>query len=627
MEARRGAETDAPPHAELQPAQVRACLENLLSSPAFSGSPRRAQLLRYLVERTLAGDGERINEYAIGLDVFGKPASFDPRLESIVRTELARLRQKLRDYYVQDGLNDAVQIDIPPRSYVPGFRLREPAATLAATPRPPSVLPRRQWWIVSAAILALAVIALTIWLLRSTPAHPLNSVAVLPFVNLSPDHRGDYLADGITEELTNNLAQSGKLRVVARTSAWLFKGKAADIREIGRRLNVENAVEGSIESEGDQIRITAQMNRTSDGYHVWSRSYKASAGDTAAIEDEIAQSIIAVMRGGERKAVRPPILDSTKNPEAHDLYLRAYELALHHPDSYRQSVALFQQALRADPAYVNAYIGLARVHISLLHVTQETPQQAIPPTRAALEKALQLDPSCGEARGMLADLIATYDWNWPLAESQFRQALAEGAQSTTHSFYGLLLATRGRFREAQAQFRVAEDLDPLGFGPRFNQFFAFYLERNYSEAKRVLQALREMNPDRWDVPFMRGIVAVTEQDCAAANNELEWCARKFPAPVTKIGLALAAACNGQRGQARSYLAEASTPDKAAYTSPYQLALGYAALGDEETALAQLQKSADAKEMQILYLKCDPGLDALRSDPRFIALEKRVGLLD
>ncbi len=627
--ARRAA-VDVQLHVQIDPTEVRAHLERLLASHAFSSSPRRAQLLRYLVGRALAGKGEQINEYAIGVDAFGKPPSFDPRLDSIVRTELSRLRQKLKEYYAEDGLRERIQIELPPRSYAPKFRLREQMREAAPQP---GVQHHPRWWLRAGAIAAadgiaaLAISAVAIWALRSTGAHPMNSVAVLPFVNLSPDHRDDYLADGITEELTNDLAQSAGLRVVARTSAWLFKGRAADIREIGRKLNVADALEGSFEREGDRVRITAQLNRTSDGYHVWSRSYQGQDRDMMAIEHQIAQSITGALGGRVVRTTAVVTADSTQDPAAHDLYLRAYELGLHHPGSYRQSLALFDQAIHADRSYVNAYIGIARVHIQLVHLTQEAPQQGFAAAKAVLEKALALDPACGEARGLLADLIAIDEWNWPLAEQEFRRALEQGAQSTTHSLYGSLLATRGRFREAQAELRTAQDLDPLAMGPRFNQVQAFYMQRDYAEAVRIVRGMLEMNPDQWDARFTLAGLDIYQHNCEDAGRQYEWCARKFSAPVTKIGLALASACAGKREQALSYLDQAKRPDPTGYTSPFQLAIGYSAIGDKEAAISLLEKSADIKEMQVLVIKYDPVFDGIRGDARFIALEKRVGLLN
>lgn len=626
MEVQPDANIGESASASVHAAEARAYLERLLASPSFAASPRRAQLLRYLAMRALAGEGESINEYAIGVDVFGKPPSFDPRLESVVRTEFSRLRQKLKEYYAGEGRADPIWIDFPQRSYVAALTHQTHAESLPPTPAAPMPAVRRRWpWALAAALAIVAAVAT--WDLKRIPEYHSNSLVVLPFQNLSADRNDDYLADGLTEDLTNHLAQAKDLRVVARTTAYLFKGKAIDIRDLGRRLNVETVIEGSFARQGDLIHITAQMNRTSDGYHVWSHSYEAPARNIIATQEEIARSIVSELRRSGQKPVVPLTSDSTKDPEAHDLYLRAnHERFLNTPGSYLRSLALFQAAVERDPRYVNAYVGIGRSYVSLMHLSEQPPQMAVPAAKAALGKALELNPSAGEVRGLLADLIETYDWDWARAQREFERAIADGGQAPTHSLYGSLLATRGNFREAQAELRLAQDLDPLGVGPRFNQFVAFSLERNYPEAKSVLNGMLSMNPDMLDARYSLGAMAFMEHDCARARSEYEWAARKFPAPFTTIGLALACACEGRRDQARQLLAEAAKPAKAGYTSPYGLALGYAAVGDNETALSLLEQSAGAKEMQILYLKYEPIFDGIRADRRYIALEQRVGLL-
>lgn len=186
-----------------------------------------------------------------------------------------------------------------------------------------------------ATVLVVAAVSAAVWKFRGVAPHPTNSIVVLPFVNLSPDRNDDYVADGITEELTNDLTQSKDLRVVARTSASLFKGKAVDIREVGQKLNVDAAIEGSYERQGDRARITAQMIRTADVYHIWSHSYDASTQDILDVQRQISQSIASAISGSRRQDETAMI--STKDPEAHDLYLKGrYELAIDSPQSLQQ---------------------------------------------------------------------------------------------------------------------------------------------------------------------------------------------------------------------------------------------------------------------------------------------------
>lgn len=288
--------------------EIRDYLAQLLASPQFAASGRRGQLLQYLVQHTLAGDADKVTEYAIGLDVFHKPTSFNPQIESVVRTEFSRLRQRLKDYYAADGHHDPIVIDFPPRSYAASFAFRNAVEIPRTASRPEPALPgpaaRRPLTLrITALTLAflapVAVAAFAIWREHARLGawkQPIHAIVVLPFENYSPDHQDEYIADGMTDELTNDLAQLRDLRVVARTSAFAFKGKGEDVRRIGQQLNVDAVLEGSFTREGNRIRITAQLNRTGDGYHLWSRSYEMQSNNLLVAQQQVARSIVAAIR-------------------------------------------------------------------------------------------------------------------------------------------------------------------------------------------------------------------------------------------------------------------------------------------------------------------------------------------
>jgi TolB-like protein/Tfp pilus assembly protein PilF len=611
----------APPVASLTPsdaAEMRAALDRVLASPGFAAAARRSLLLRHIVDRTLAGQGERITEYGIGLDVFARPPSFDPRLDSIVRTETSRLRQKLREYYAGPGSEERFVIEVPQRSYAAVIRKRQIPAP--AEPPPPALRPRRFAW--TWLVLVLAAMAGGAFALHNAWNRPrLTWVVVLPFLDYSPGQDAAYLADGITEELTNQLAQQRDLRVVARTSATAIKNKGLDIREIGRRLNAGAALEGSLVKDGATVRITAQLNRTSDGYHLWSRSFEAPYRELAGVQAQIAQSVEAVLL---KREVPPP--QAIPNPEAHDLYLQAaYQLARQTPDALDKALALFQAAVGKDPSYVDAYRGIARVEIGRVHYTSEAPLPAYQRARAALEKALAIDPNNAESLGALASIDYLNLFDWARAEPEFRLAIERGAQAGTRSSYGWSLATRGRFAEARRQLEFAQDLDPLAAGPRFNLAMSYLLARQFEPAQREFRRAIADGVSPLDSQFMLGVIAYYERDCAPAAAQFDSLQGRLPAPLENFGLALAAACGGRIAEARQHIAKAQAAADQAFVSPYQLAMAEAALGDKEAALAALERSADAREGQILYLKFEPAFDGIRADPRYRAIEKRVGL--
>jgi TolB-like protein len=286
---------------------VCAYLARLLATPHFTSASRRGQLLDYLVRHTLAGDAHKLNEYRIALDVFRKPSSFDPSIESLVRTEFSRLRRRLKQYYAEGGRNDAIVIDFPPRSYAATFEFREPAAPQKLPPVlqlvPASAKAASRPWLriafVAVSLVALiAAVALLSWRQyeKQLARQPIHSIVVLPFENYSPHNDDEYAADGMTEELTSNLAQGRDLQVVARTSAFAFKGRGEDVREIGRQLNVDAVLEGSLTRDGGRMRITARLNRAYDGYHLWSHSYETDSNNLLEVQEEVANSIAAAIK-------------------------------------------------------------------------------------------------------------------------------------------------------------------------------------------------------------------------------------------------------------------------------------------------------------------------------------------
>jgi len=630
----------SPRNPDLRTAEIRATLARLLEGQNFSSSSRRGQLLRYLVEHTLKGDADKINEYAIGLEVFQRPESFDPRIESVVRTEFSRLRQRLKDYYAEDGRRDAIVIDFPPRSYVASFtfreaaKLRDPTAfpETARAPQlvPPSARQARRVWIIGAitvlCIAAGAVAGIMLWRQHVSLAvarQPIHAIVVLPFEDYSPNHQDEYIADGITEELTNDLAQWRDMRVVARTSAFAFKGKGEDIRQIGQQLNVDAVLEGSFTRLGDHVRITAQLNRATDGYHLWSHSYETQSKDMLAMQDEVATSItdaIGQMRGGSPPAIHEP----TTNPQALDLYLQGeYQYYLRTPESLKKAEELFNDAIGKDPNFARAYLGVGDAEIAETSLTTLTQKESIPRVRESAQKAIELDPSLGAAYGLLADVAYTWDWNWNKAEEEFRRALDEGAGADTRTRYGWSLTTRGRFAEAHMQLRQAAEQDPLSLAPPFDEFFTYGFERDVAGQKQALQRMMQIRPEFLGAHALVVVMAIEQNDCGTARHEADWIAKTYPAvPVTQTVLAFAAACEGNKPEALRRITQMS-----AHNAPhYQLAIAYALLRDPDNAIAELERSGDAHEGQILYLKYDPFFDGIRNDPRYVALEKRVGLI-
>jgi TolB-like protein len=455
-----------------------------------------------------------------------------------------------------------------------------------------------------------------------------SGIAVLPMLNLSGDSAQDYFADGFTDELVTELAQIRALRVISRTSTMIYKGSRKPLPQIARELGVKYVLEGSVAREGGRVRVIAQLIDAAADTHIAARTYDGDVRDVFDIQSHISRAIaqdVRVALSPDEKARLGSI--RTIDPEAHDLYLKAsYDYARQTPDSIRQSLALYQAAVAKAPSFAAGYVGIAQAEYALLSITAQSPDSTVPRIKAALARALAIDPRLGEAHGLLAVLTYWRDRNWPEAEREYRLALAEGAQTQTQRHFGVDLLTRGRFEEGMAHIQAALELDPLGMAPRMSEFFGYYFQRRYADARSVLDDALKLSPDFLAAHALRGLAATMQHDCAESSAESEWLAKHFPSPLAQFEAMLVDVCRNKVSAARANLERMAASKGPLFASPYQMALGYAAIGDTDTALSYVEKSVDAHEGQATYLKVEPLFDSIRSDPRFVAQEKRAGLL-
>jgi TolB-like protein len=345
---------------------IREQLDRIVRSGPFAQSRRRQRFLEYIVTEALAGRGDRLKGYTIGVEVFDRPETFDPVIDPLVRTEAARLRDKLHEYYDTEGRDDPVRIELPKGSYTPHIVFRQ---TPSLAPRPDRSVPAKQLGMLAAAVLL--IIAAGLWGLQgwnSGPSLPdMPSVAVLPFDNIGHDPQWERFADGITEDIIADLSHSKDLIAIARNSTEVYKGKPIDIRQVGRDLGVKYVLEGSIQSMGEQIRVTVQLIEADFGRQVWSERYDRPDDDLFAVQNDVTERIAATLGGwqgpvaeAERRLLRrkPPA-----NLSAFDNYLLAME-AKHKvtKEGLIEAEGLFRKALELDPQLARAYVGLAEVH-------------------------------------------------------------------------------------------------------------------------------------------------------------------------------------------------------------------------------------------------------------------------
>ena len=644
--------------AEVSSANVRQALQCVLASRPFFQARRPSQFLRFIVESTLAGRANQIKEYLIGVEVFERPSDYDPKVDPIVRIEAGRLRKKLAEYYSGPGGNDALIIELPKGGYVPVFRPRgrptelgiaetgsaENEKTIAE--KTAAELARAKWrsafWVGAAAlVLAAAVaVAFTYYVrLRHRSASVSTSIAVLPFLELDlggdlggsgAGSAGEYLSDGVTEELTTGLAELKGLRVVAATSAFQFRGKSEDVRKIGQALNAEALLEGSISHSGSGLRIDAQLVNTRNGYHLWSKAYDVQAADMLAAEQDIVEETARVLRVPVGGTLRP-IKRDTQNAEAHDLYLQGrYLWSKRDPADMRESARLFQRAIDDDPNYALAYAGLADAFTVMAVNRQMSPATALPRATAAVQRALELDPNLAQAHATLGLLKSQCSWDWRGAEQEFRRAIElQPNYAEAHHWAGLNYMMVGQYAAAEAELRQAQVLDPLSLMITEGLAENFLYSRRYDDA--IATSLKM--PDRGS-----GIGWVVLAHAYIFKGMYEESMKIVPAivdpkdPNRLLLQAEARVLSGDRARGLKILEELERNQRSSttgntYVAPADLGMSFAVIGEKERAFAWLEKAYQQHDPALAQLKVDPSVDNLRSDPRYPALLKKLGLSD
>lgn len=452
-------------------------------------------------------------------------------------------------------------------------------------------------------------------------------------LNLSADARDEYLSDGLSEQLTDALTQIDGLRVVSRTSAFTFKGKPAVASEIGRRLRVTTFLEGSLQRSAGHVRITVQLIRTSDGYHIWSQTFDREATDIFALQDDVAEAVARALRITLADDARRKVFKRyTADREAFDLYLRGrHAVADLKPDAPEEARALFQRAIDRDPSFALAYVGLARataIHTMTAALPTATLRAQV---RAAAGKALQLDDTLAEAHAILGALEAN-DWNWSGAEARFRHALALNARSPEiHLTYAqsVLLPLR-RFDEALAECEAALSLDPLSLQLQYCTPWVHIFQGKADLAMREFQAMLAEEPHK--VLFRSGIADAAmrsgHEDVAMSildsePFDVDLLIEQNPARV--MVQAYLYARSGRRVQALELQRRLVEADRAGTINPGVLALVYMGTGQLKDARDAASRSVRQHGPDVMYFALDPLFAPLRADPEFAALLRTTGL--
>lgn len=558
---------------------------------------------------------------------------------SVVEVERTRGFAVVVEEEVQDAAPaDEVHANAPSLVVVESVASAPAPAALSSAGNnglPASQLSRRAW-AVTLAVATIALAAVVFAALRSgsrptvssaeSPA-PIRSIAVLPLKNLSGDPAQEYFSDGLTESLITKLAQTDKLKVISRSSAFIFKGKETDPREVGRRLGVATVLEGGVRRSGEMVRVEVRLVSAEDGRVLWADdTAERSLGDIFEIQDGIAcrltEQLRALLCGEAQTAGR-----YTKNTEAYEAYLKGrYFWNKRTGEDFKKAIGHFERAIAIDPNFALAHAGLADCYQLGVWFIPLEPREATPKTKAAALSAVQLDDNLAEAHSALAGAYAM-EWNWPGVEREMKRAIElNPGYADAHHQYSLYLNYMKQPAESLAAIKRAQELDPLSLVIAADVGLAFYYARRYDEAIAAFRTALELDPNFSMAMYHLGDAYARKGMYPEAIAELRRAVAlsgRNPNYLSALGQAYAHA--GQRTEAQQALADLNDSATQRYVPAYSRATLYAALGQKEQALLWLEKIYAERAAHIVNLPVEPVFDSLRSDARFTDLLKRAGL--
>jgi TolB-like protein/Tfp pilus assembly protein PilF len=457
------------------------------------------------------------------------------------------------------------------------------------------------------------------------PASAAKSIAVLPLANVNADPANEYLSDGLSDEIMGALGKVPGLRVASRTSAFAFKGKSLDAREIGKRLNVTTLLEGSMRRDGDQLRVNVQLTNVADNLALWTGKYRLRMKDVFSVQDSISQAVVAALVGklsGEDSARMTK--KGTEQVDAYDLYLKGrFFVNKNTEPDIREGLGYYDKALALDPNFARASAGVAYGWIALAD-DYVAPKDAYPRAKSAAHTALRLDSTLADAEAALGAVSLWYDWNAKSAVRELTGAMRLDSNDVyPYRYYGNLLKATGKFDSALAVIRRAQALEPLSAG-RANSVALMYItlgrfDDAIAQAKKAL----EIDPNYADAHLAMGNALLGKGKPADAVVEFS----RGPKMQNRMrsGIAMAEATLGHRDRALGIAHNLEAESQQHYIGPENIAAVYVALGDKDSAFAWLEKAYQARSAYMALLRSDRRWDPIRGDPRFAALVKKVGL--
>lgn len=563
--------------------QILAHIERIIASKSFQDSPRLREILSFLVRETLNGRGSRIKEYTISLDVYGTGSSHDSSRQSSIRTAVGRLRAKLKSYYETEARDETVHIEIPRGDYTPVFTTRESSHTAP------------------------------------------ESCIVLPFRDFRGGDPTSQLADSITDELIRRLTYVSGLKVISRTSSFAFRSAPIDAAEIGRRLGVGRIVEGSLRRVARETQLAVGLIDASNGLHIWSATFSGPHRTILDLQYRMAGAVIKALLPTAGHGQLEP---GKSNLGAWSLYRQGrFHAEKRTLDGWTKSIGCFHQALKRNPDYALAHVGIADAHILLANFGEMKSSVAMSVARKSAETALAIDPKLAEAHTSMGAVKMFADWDWTGAEQEMQLALQlSPSYSQAHHWYARFLSHRLRADEAKAEMDVALSLDPVSPGTHASAGMVAFEGRRFEDALKHFQDALDLIDNH---PFSLWQMGLTQVELGRYSAGLEFMERALKLIPTScrlwscIGYAHAKA--GHRKKAVYWQHRLEETARARYVSPLDIALIHAGLGELDQVFRLIEQALGDRDNFLSWLSAAPYWACLHGDTRFQVIAKRIGL--
>jgi len=572
----------------------RQQLDRILASATFRQVDRLKRFLKFVGLEALDGHGDQLKEYVIGVQVFDKDSSFDPRADPIVRVQARRLRARLVRYYREEGGADPVVIELPKGGYAPVFRVRDSTS-----------VGRRS---ISATLAAQ------------------NTIAVLPFADHSQGHDLEYFCQGLRQETIHRLAKLEALRVLTLQPGEPSAHTGAD----EQTSHAAMLLTGGVRKSGDRLRITIHLVDNATASYLWSESIDAGADDVFAVQEAAADAVVRklepkLLDAGHRRGGRRP----AENLAARNLYLQGrYHLNQRTDEGLHKALDFFERAIVEDAQFGLAHSGLADAHSLLAHYGVREPAHEWTKAASSAASAVLLDGNSAEAHTSLAHVKATQDWDWQGAEREFQAAVElDPSYATAHHWYAMsCLVPMGRLDDALEEMRLAQSLDPVSSIVARDLAVVHAYRRDYEAALEQCDHTVELNPHFPPAYWALGFIQEQRKDLDEAIAAFQRAVDLSPqSPKMQAGLGRTLALTGKRALALAVLRKLDAAATQRYVSPFEFASVRFALGQTDLGFRWLKKAVEDRAFDVIALNVDPRFEALKGDGRFETIIQQLGL--